>query len=118
MAAFTGKDSGASLFVMKLWPYLVMGLITAPAGAMAGAPRVVAGQWLEPETGRTPADADLIVCEGGPAALRADGIDPAALRYARALRAAAPAPQRPGATDTHGVDGLATMQLINRWRCG
>ncbi len=45
---------------MKLWPYLVMGLITAPAGAMAGAPCVVAGQWLEPETGRTPADADLI----------------------------------------------------------
>ena len=44
---------------MNKWLFLVMGLITAPA-AMAEAPCVAAGQWLEPETGRRLAEDDLI----------------------------------------------------------
>lgn len=58
--AFTGKVSGASFIGMKKWLYLVMGLFASPAGAMAEEPCVAAGQWLEPETGRRPADDDLI----------------------------------------------------------
>ena len=45
---------------MRKWLYLVMGIFAAPAGSMAQAPCVVAGQWLEPESGRRPADDDLI----------------------------------------------------------
>ncbi len=45
---------------MRKWLYLVMGIFAAPAGTMAQAPCVAAGQWLEPESGRHPANDDLI----------------------------------------------------------
>ena len=44
---------------MNKWLSLVIALISAPA-AMAQAPCVAEGQWLEPDSGRRPADDDLI----------------------------------------------------------
>ena len=45
---------------MRHWLILLIGLITVSATAMAEMPCMTAGQWLDPATGRHPADDDLI----------------------------------------------------------